>query len=803
MRRAFLISFIAFVALICQAQPQTYEWTTLSRNSSESMPCGGGDVGMNVWCEDGDVLFYLSRSGCFDENNTLLKLGRFRIHLSNPLNMQTFHQQLVLHDGYCQVTDGQRWVVIWADVEKPVVHVEVSIEKEKTDVEVTYESWRTKDHAMTRREAFQSSWKFAAPKGTQTLRDSIYLEESRVWSQERNSFDAVTFFHRNSEQTIFDATVSQQQLDAVKDCLYNPLKSLTFGGRLHGDQFQFTGRTQGRYASTDYEGWTLRSCRPAQRHAFTITMATCQGSVADWQALLNATERQIQSKRDRKVTRDWWHQFWQRSFIEEGNTPQISNLKSQPSTLKSQILKNYTLFRYMLGCNSRGQWPTKFNGGLFTFDPEYVHHAGHPVAKGVSPDEYNLSPDYRNWGGGVHTAQNQRLVYWPMLKSGDYDLLLPQLNFYLNIYGNAEERSRHYWGHEGACLTEQVENYGLPCYAEYGTKRPQGFDPGMERNAWLEYEWDTCLEFCMMALEVVEAEGQTRNGQLETGVDALRQRVMSFVYSCLRFFDEHYQYLANQRGAKRLDGNGKLVLYPGSGGETFKGAYNSTSTIAALRSVTQRLLDMGNAPAQPDSSLLTFCASLLERLPDITIRDGMIAPALHYERVQNVETTQLYPVFPWRMYGVGRPDLDIARRTYLSDSLALKFRSHEGWKQDAIWAACLGLTDEAARLVTLKLADGPYRFPAFWGPGFDWSPDHNWGGSGMIALQEMLLQEVGDTLCLFPAWPKEWDVRFRLHASGGVIVEAELRDGKVTYRLESPGDQSKYQIRVGQFDKSE
>ena len=38
---------------------------------------------------------------------------------------------------------------------------------------------------------------------------------------------------------------------------------------------------------------------------------------------------------------------------------------------------------------------------------------------------------------------------------------------------------------------------------------------------------------------------------------------------------------------------------------------------------------------------------------------------------------------------------NVARNTYLNDSLAVKFRSHVGWKQDVIWAACLGLTDEA------------------------------------------------------------------------------------------------------------
>ena len=679
------------------------------------MPCGGGDIGMNVWVEDGDVLFYLSRSGCFDENNTLLKLGRFRIHLSKPFALSSFRQQLVLKDGYVQVTDGQKWVQIWADVNKPVVHVEVSIEKELTDVDVTYESWRTHDREITHRERFQTSYKFSAPQGLTTKRDSIIA-----------ATDGLTFVHQNGEQTIFDVTVTQQQMDAVKDRLYNPLKNLIFGGRLHGDQFVLKGTTKGRYASSDYQGWTYSSKRPAQRHAFTIALATRQGSFAGWLSLLRETERQIQTKRDLKQTRDWWHQFWQRSYVE---------------MKEGTLARNYTLFRYMLGCNSRGGWPTKFNGGLFTFDPEYVEKA----------PEYRLTPDYRNWGGGVHTSQNQRLVYWPMLKNGDFDMLCPQLDFYLRIYPNAEERSRLYWGHEGACITEQVENYGLPCYPEYGTKRPAGFDPGVERNAWLEYEWDTCLEFCMMALEAHRYSGMN--------ID----RYLPMIRSCLRFFDEHYQYLANMRGAKRLDGNGKLVLYPGSGGETYKMAYNSTSTIAALRTVAEAIGD----------------TALLGRLPDITIRDGKIQPALHYERVNNTETMQLYPVFPWRMYGIGRPDLDIARNTYLNDSLAIQFRSHVGWKQDLIWAACLGLTDEAKRLLELKMGDGPHRFPAFWGPGFDWSPDHNWGGSGMIGMQEMLMQEAGNKIYLFPAWPREWDVRFKLHASDNTIVEAELQGGKV------------------------
>jgi hypothetical protein len=101
------------------------------------------------------------------------------------------------------------------------------------------------------------------------------------------------------------------------------------------------------------------------------------------------------------------------------------------------------------------------------------------------------------------------------------------------------------------------------------------------------------------------------------------------------------------------------------------------------------------------------------------------------------------------------------------------------WHQDGIFFARMGLTEKAADYNLRKLADSPRRFPTFWGPGHDWVPDHNWGGSGMIGLQEMLMQTIGDRILLLPAWPKQWDVDFKLHAPQQTIVQAKVRDGKV------------------------
>ena len=77
------------------------------------------------------------------------------------------------------------------------------------------------------------------------------------------------------------------------------------------------------------------------------------------------------------------------------------------------------------------------------------------------------------------------------------------------------------------------------------------------------------------------------------------------------------------------------------------------------------------------------------------------------------------------------------------------------------------------------MCDSSTRFPAFWGPGMDWVPDFNHGGSGMITLQEMLIQTFDKEILLFPAWSKDQDVKFKLHAPYNTVIECELKDGKI------------------------
>ena len=711
-----LLLLIVFSASILQAAdylPQDYVWTSQSKNASESMPCGGHDIGLNVWVEDGDILFYLQQSGWFDENNTLLKAGRWRLHIDGNPFAKDFEQRLCLSDGTIYIKGTGVKVHLWADVFEPIVFMELDAQR-KTGATLSYESWRYHDRQVTKAECQQCSYKWNIPQSCVTFADNIIPSGHRL-----------EVLHINKEQTVFDYTVTREGLDPIKPQLQNPLAGRKMRLLMEAPSFTYTGTHQGQYASTDYQAWDFTT-KDIRKTVVRIMADNHEKETAPH------SFSNLSLKTYKKRSSSWWHDYWQRSWIISDN----EELKP--------LLRNYELFRYMLGCNAYSEWPTKFNGGIFTFDPVFVDS--------TAP----FTPDYRKWGGGTMTAQNQRLVYWPLLKSGDTDLMKAQFDTYLRMLPNARTRTKFFWSHDGACFTEQIENFGLSNPAEYGKFR-EGTDRGVERNAWLEYEWDTVLEFCLMIL------------QAKDYADFDITPYEPLIRDCPTFFDAHYQYEATKRGVKAFDADGKLIIYPGSGCETYKMAYNPSSTIAALMAVHQA---WGKDSAQ---------ASHIPEIPLRTVEGKTcIAPAIVWARIQNVETPQLYPVFPWRIYGLGRPHLDIARNTYLYDPHAIEMRSSKGWKQDPIWAACLGLTDEAARLMKEKFADGPYRFPAFWEPAFDWAPDCNRGGSAMISLQEMLLQETPTgELLLFPSWPKSWNVKFKLHATGGRSVIAEMKDGKI------------------------
>jgi len=743
-------------------------WDRPSRDSSESMPCGGGDIGLNVWVENGDVLFYVSRSGSLDELNEYLKLGRVRLRLEpNPFG-QTFRQELVLREGHVEIRGADVLVRIWVEVYRPIVHVEVESER-ALHATATYENWRLTEELLpndTRRHACFELLQYPG---------EVRLGPDQV----AHAAGGVLFYHRNPPNNwLRDLHIRQQGLEAYRDEIPDDLSNRTFGGILAGNGFRPAGETTGIYQTRAYRGWVLRAEKPARRHHLRVVTHIAQTATLDaWREQLYRLAAAPAAPRAETVA--WWRQFWERSWIViHGNDRAW------------RVGRNYNLFRYQLGCNAFGEYPTKFNGGSFTFD-----------ANLVGENFQQHGPDWRQWGGGVFTAQNQRLLYWPMLKTGDADAMRPQFELYRKALPGARARVKANFGHDGAIFCEYISVPGLAIGAGYGwASGPRARGPeipfgdpradathhygdpvekGVMSCKPIAYHWESQLEHAYMILEYHRFTGRDIAAYIP------------FIENAVVFFNEHYRKRERMRSGRDLDDHGHLVLDPAKACESYRGARNPTDLIAGLHACLEGILRLDDGLLQLRNK--AYYREMQATIPPFSYGEmagqRVILPAASWQEYGNAELPQFYPLFPFNRFALGRDDLQVFRDTYALG--AFRKGNVVSWHQDGIFFARMGQTALAADYNARKLDDSERRFPTFWGPGHDWVPDHNWGGSGMIGLQEMLLQTIGDEIRLFPAWPKDWDVDFKLHAPGNTTVQATLRGGKVVHLIVTPESRRK------------
>ncbi|GLB09961.1 hypothetical protein AtubIFM57258_005895 [Aspergillus tubingensis] len=748
---SLLIQLHVCLGIILPTQYDTI-WDTQSSNSADSMPMGGGSVGLNVWAES-------AHSGAFDENNSLLKLGRVRLRMQpNPfaLNATQFEQRLHINEGYISFTGDNNTVVhIWVDVETSNIHVNVTAGI-PVNLTASYENWRTTGWQMVEGEQRQTSW------------GVIYVSAIPLPKQYPDIISFVSggvlSYHHNTENPLFAWQIPEQNLSHADPwSFYNPMTKNTFGAYMTSPQLRPGGITEHlKYQSTNYTAYHLVSPRPSTSYQLYVAIGQNQTTEVDkWSAALVQSAASMPNA-NRQTTVAWWRSFWDRSHI-------IINPDAGSDDEGFQVGKNYQYFRFMMGCNAGGKFPTRFNGGLFTFDPVLVS------------DGAPWSPDYRKWSGGTYTAQNQRLLLWPLLKSGDFDILSHGLDFYKNITPNSRRLGQLYFGLDVALTSEQIDNTGLPNVYEYNAKYFDGdgprtalYPPGIVFGDYLSWLSDTANEFADIAVL-----SQTYGG---LNID----EYMPFVEYQLAWFDEFYQM------RNGLESNGSLILYPASGAETYKLALNPSSTISGLRRTVMDILLTNPNYVKGNRS---YYEGYLSRIPATPLHPCpgaseliCISPAVNYSTTVNSEPTAMYPVFPWSEYGLGQPtNLSYAMHAYFNDSQSAGYHGTYGWRQDQIWWARMGLTELAKANTISRLSDSTtYRFPTFKGPNYDWSPDINHYGSAAIGLQEMLMQTFARNntqIRLLPAWPSDWTGYFKLLAPSQTTVSGNLTGGSVVDNL--------------------
>ena len=736
---ASLLSGAGFLsAATDQAWLDSYNivWNSQSADARGSMPIGGGNIALNVWVEKDELLIYFgspdswSYRGAGFNTQMQTKLGRLRLKFSPVAWAKEFRQELdvatnsIVLSG--KTTDGQAIKLrVWIDAMQPVVHIEGQSDSPlETAVSIEYPTGL----AMAPHNAGQTYGSLV--REGRIDGDSIeWWERSPAIDEGRNEY------------------IRRFNIKELAELLPNPMANRTMGGRLCGTGLVADGTGQGTYDGREFKSVRLKSAKPLKTFDLHASLRIAQDATLEaWQAQVKQLEvaKHASTQADWKASAAWWLGFWDRSRI-------VINPGKGPDDPAWQTGRNYQLFRALLASNRSGEFPTLFNGGPFTCEP---------------------NPDMRNWFDCQFMAQNQRLVYWPMLKSGDYDLLKVGLEFYRRSTEFHTAWAKHFWKIDGLAFPE-----GMGIYGADWSPNPEGHS-GMGH---LTYHNVSGMEFAIMMLD---------SGSYG-GADVRPYLPIALGY--LKYYEQYYREQTKKLTGKELDDKGRLVIFPGNAIEMYQQTRNDACTISGLMALSKTLLDL---PAK----LLTaeqraFCEAFRKTLPPLPTRERRehqtLAPAESWKSAStwdNIELPELYPVFPFHVYGVGKPGLQLARDTWEFSFDHPRQKRNFCWYQSLIYTANLGLTEEAREFALGKLL-WPYhekggqsgmRYPVFYDThGFCQRPDFDHGGSAMVGLQDMLMQTVDDKILLFPAWPKDWDCEFKLHAPFGTTVSGVLKAGKL------------------------
>ena len=731
-------------------------WDSPSKDSGGSMPLGNGDIGLNAWVEEnGDLVFFISKTDSWTDSGRLVKLGQVRVRLTPSLAARPFRQGLQIRKGVMEIQSAignqQSTIRLWVDANRPVIHIEGQSQKD-IQAQIGLYVWRTADRDMQK----DGNIGYISELNT----GPIMEKADTVLPQKDNR---IVWYHRN-EGTIVPMAMKLQGVESLLPLVHDPILHNTFGGAISGKGMVPAAAGEATQA--------LKTAAPTRVLDIAIHVLGAQTDTAEqWVEQLNgmvAEERKTGLDKAWQAHCNWWQDFWNRSWIyvhtpeddlpvtaekedarrKERDELQLTGNGGLAGHLRPAVIvepagpvvtRGYARQRFITAAAGRGAYPIKHDGSIFTVN----------TRKRASLAD----ADHRNHGPNYWFLDTATTTCGPMLRSGDYDLLQPLFRMYRAMVPMARERTKLLYKHEGIFIPATVYPWGT-----------------YQENEYVRWLWQGGIELTAKMLDYYEATQDEK---------FLRETLLPLAEGVATFYDQHWH----------RDDKGRIRLDPACALESVHNAVNPLPEIAGLHYVLPRLLALP-AKATTPAHRAAWTKTLAD-LPAVPMsgeagKKILVAAEVIKDR-QGDEMPELYAVFPYRLYAVGCPEFDIGRRSVETYSppqprtvYPLEGRVG-GWRLNPIQVAFVGKAEQAARMVTSNFAshDPGSRFPAFWGPNQVGLPDQSHGGVSMTALQAMLLQVDGKKIYLFPAWPKPWDVNFKLHALYNTTVEGELRDGKL------------------------
>jgi hypothetical protein len=475
------------------------------------------------------------------------------------------------------------------------------------------------------------------------------------------------------------------------------------------------------------------------------------------------------------------------------------------------VSQRYALARFTNAVQSRSlapnfTLPVKFNGMAFTAQRPWVERT---AATNLSKCHAHAlgCVEFREWGPYDYW-QNARLSYWPMIIAGDHEQMLPIFEYFLQMLPFAEARTQKYFQHAGIFFGETKTYFGSFGIDDYVCDHA-GLPTQVPGNTYVRWDYGGNAGNTEVSLMILDHFLWSRS-------EATLRRYLPIIVQTLTFFTSHFPIPS---------GGGPVRIFPSQALETFQcipsineswsggqwhGSLNETNcvlddapTVAALHALLEKVLSL--PPSFLAAADVTAWRLYREALPPLpganttTLRS--YANTESYKRApDNSETPQLYSVFPYRRYSVGRvqqtPGLDLSPALKAAAPGQPGWGQNTGWAQDVINDALLGRAAAAGAKVIDRMQNSKaagYRFSGFaFGGGLSAHPPAVEDLSNMAtALHFMLLQPVDDGFekgraVLFPAWPCDWDVDTKLSAPLNTTVSIRYVGGKLLRFVVNP-----------------
>lgn len=493
----------------------------------------------------------------------------------------------------------------------------------------------------------------------------------------------------------------------------------------------------------------------------------------------------------RNNNRQWWHQFWQQAFVYCTSADKEADF----------VEAHYTWYLYVMASSSRGDYPTKFNGMLWT-----------------------TNGDARKWGA-LYWGANQSCLYNALFPTNRPELLRPMFNMYSKAYGSYERAAAQQWGSKGIFIPEvtgfddtpplpdsiAAEMRDLYLLRKEWKDRSPAFTayaytqlPFLSRwnwkkdSGWKEGRWFT-------SDKGGGAFGHTNHIfsrgakiayqywlQYEYSQDTawLRQ----FAYPMLKGVAEFYRNFPNVR--KEQDG--RYHIWHVNDNESIWNGHNTVEEISSMMGIFPAAIRAAEL-LNTDMDMRKLWSAFIDKLSPLTLSSdgrtwvGSVPPVGQGNAGRRPDGNTM-PVWFFDLCNLESPDpkrLQIANNTYDLyyprgiDSSARVFVL----SKLPVAGVLLGRAEATRFLVPnqLRTAEVPVLANRMdLREGYQTTSVQRLGRAAE-ALQLGLCQSIPPSpgeqpvIRVFPAWPLQWDAAFTLLARGGFLVSSSVTKGEIAF----------------------